>query len=70
MDIYSPFYDIKRKDTVTYSEEFNDYICETEETYEIDLSNALTECTRENIQLGKRTGRFQAELTNARNGQK
>ena len=70
MDIYSPFYDIKRKDTVTYSEEFNDYICETEETYEIDLSNALTECTKENIQLGKRTGRFQAELTNARNGQK
>ena len=70
MDIYRPFFDQTRTDTVKYSvSEFKDYLKEVEKTVEVDSSNALVQVRRERVQLGARTGRFIAELYNSRTGE-
>ena len=70
INVYHPWYDETRHDGCTYTiNEFSDYLKETEKTIEVDSSNALTKVIRDQTEVGARTGRFVAELTNTRTGE-
>lgn len=69
MQIYRPWFDPDRKDTVVYSEEFKDYCEETEETVVVESANTAVRIEKNLMQLGANTGRYQAILTKKRTGE-